>query len=154
MPRLASDRRPLYLGWLLGVQSREVSGDAVEPEVPSGLGELDEAFSALVEFLEIDMDRVAAAAKNSRPADPAALGRDAARWISSLRPDERDDLLVRLISGDGHLVLELRQRVAQAAERASLPFGRRRLAFVLGAATGEFAYSILIAPQSLRRLDH
>ena len=129
---LAGDRRPLYLGWLLGVQCRAVEESAPEPEVPPGLGELDEALSALVDFLDIEIDLVAAAAENSRPADPAAVRRDVAGWISGLGPEEREDLLVRLIAGDGDgLAPQMRQRALRAGDRARESRSRRTSAELL-----------------------
>ncbi|MBN2490668.1 MAG: hypothetical protein JXQ29_07455 [Planctomycetes bacterium] len=50
------DRRALYLGWLLRVQSGELDDAAVEPPVPPGLGERTAALEALAEFLRIDGD--------------------------------------------------------------------------------------------------
>lgn len=60
---MRGDLRPLYLGWL-------AAGDALqdgmlEPEVPSGLAELSPAQQALVEFLEIAPDLLAAASMSS-----------------------------------------------------------------------------------------
>ena len=129
---IAGDRRALYLGWLLGVQSLEVGGDALEPEVPPGLGDLDGAHSALVEFLAIDIDLVAAAAENSRPADPSAVGRDVANWVSGLEPEEREDLLVRLIADDSALLAqEMRQRALRARAPAPSSTARRTVAELL-----------------------
>jgi len=76
------DLRPAYLAWLLAVHSEEMGDDAVEPPVPAGLAELTAAQEAMVEFLRIDIDLVAAAASGSAaPTDEAAPFR---RWASQL----------------------------------------------------------------------
>lgn len=62
---LRGDLRPLYLGWLAGATSGELGDDALEPEVPPGLSELTPPQQALVEFLEIDPDMLAAAMTGS-----------------------------------------------------------------------------------------
>jgi hypothetical protein len=59
---LRGDLRPLYLGWLAGVSAGEIGEDALEPDVPLGMSKLSAAQHALVEFLEIDSDLMAAAA--------------------------------------------------------------------------------------------
>lgn len=64
---LRGDLRSLYLGWLAGVSAGEVDADMFEPEVPPGLSVLSAAQQALVEFLEIDVDLVGAAAAASPP---------------------------------------------------------------------------------------
>lgn len=60
--------RVLYLGWLLRAQTGDVAEDAQEPEVPTGLAKLTGAETALVEFLRIDRDLIAAAAQRDRQA--------------------------------------------------------------------------------------
>lgn len=60
---LRGDLRPLYLGWLAAVG--ELGDDAGEPEVPPGLANLTPAQQALVEFIEVDPDMLAAAAAGS-----------------------------------------------------------------------------------------
>lgn len=62
---LRGDLRPLYLGWLAGATSGELGDDALEPEVPPGLSELSPPQQALVEFVEIDPDMLAAAMTGS-----------------------------------------------------------------------------------------
>lgn len=60
---LRGDLRPLYLGWLAGVAA--MGEMTQEPEVPPGLADLSPAQRALVEFLEVDSDLLAAAAAGS-----------------------------------------------------------------------------------------
>ena len=57
---LRGDLRPLYLGWLAA--AGELADDAHEPEAPPGLANLSPAQQALVEFIEVDPDMLAAAA--------------------------------------------------------------------------------------------
>jgi hypothetical protein len=62
---LRGDLRPLYLGWLASVGAGGLEDDAPEPPVPPGLAALSPAQQALVEFLEIDPDLLAAAQAGS-----------------------------------------------------------------------------------------
>src|SRR4051812_27506567 len=76
---LRGDRRALYLGWLLRVQSDEVDEDATEPPVPPGLAKLSAPLARLAEFLRIDEDLLAAAAERSA-AEPAR-DEGLAEWV-------------------------------------------------------------------------
>jgi len=71
---LKADLRPLYLGWLAG--AGELPDDEAEPEVPAGLSALSPAQWALAEFLEVDPDRLAAAAAGSAPMPQTTEGDD------------------------------------------------------------------------------
>ena len=96
----AGDLRLLYLVWLLAVQDRELDDDELEPPVPAGLAELSGPQQALAEFLRLDVDLLAAAAAASEPMTPAS---DSVlrRWVKALPAADKDDLLVRVLSGDG-----------------------------------------------------
>lgn len=101
----AGDMRPLYLAWLLVVQDRELDEDELEPPVPAGLGELSGAQRALADFLRLDPDLLAAAAEASEPLTvkaPSAvvLG----RWVKALPEADKDELLLRVLRGDGVLL--------------------------------------------------
>jgi hypothetical protein len=72
--------RVLYLGWLLRVQAGEVAEDAKEPAAPPGLARLTGGETALVEFLRIDPDLIAAAAQ--RADGHAAQARTAGQLLS------------------------------------------------------------------------
>jgi hypothetical protein len=98
---IRGDGRSLYLGWLLGVQTGEVEGTAVEPTVPVGLGQLDPAHQRLVELLQLDQDLVNAAAKASRPIEevtPPPV--DVRAWIAEMAVREKDELLEQLLVSD------------------------------------------------------
>jgi hypothetical protein len=114
------DLRPLYLAWLLVVQSRELDDDEPEPPVPAGLGELSAPQQALADFLRLDRDLLAAAAEASEPLtlkapSAAVLG----RWVKKLPAAEKDELLLRVLHGDGPLLRSemLRRFHGPAAEQ-------------------------------------
>ncbi len=128
---LAGDRRPLYLGWLSGVQAGEVNVGVTEPPVPPGMSELGEPLRALATFLMLDRDLLDAAAEQSSPVAVERLTRRQLRaWIEKLDARERDDLLVSLLeSDDRHRLTELRRRIARAVlpEREGENQGSRRV---------------------------
>jgi hypothetical protein len=108
----------LYLAWLLCVQAGDVRDDETEPPVPAGLGELSASLEAFAEFLRIDRDLLDAAAAASpvlgavEPQPPQLR-----EWIATLPLAEKDDLLVRVMGGEGAaLGNELLQRVRRARE--------------------------------------
>lgn len=59
---LHGDMRAPYLAWLLAVQGDRVANGEREPPVPPGLDRLSAPLVALIEFLRIDGDLLAAAA--------------------------------------------------------------------------------------------
>jgi hypothetical protein len=92
---MRGDLRPAYLAWLLAVAADDLDEDAEEPPVPAGLAELTAAQEAMVEFLRIDVDLVAAAASGS-----AAVTEDGAalrRWLAALSAKEKDAWLRRAV---------------------------------------------------------
>lgn len=117
----SGDLRFLYLGWLLSVQNHECEEAALEPPVPAGLGQLSAPLKAFADFLRIDEDLIAAAAERSEPGASSGSSRnDLERWVGSLGPGEKTDLLVRFASGgEPHLRGELLRRFrASQPERA------------------------------------
>jgi hypothetical protein len=109
---MRGDHRALYLGWLLAVQSREVSDDEPEPPVPPRLGELNASLDCLADFLGIDTDLIAAAAERS-PDQQVSIPskKEIGDWVRALPSAEKDTIIARLIDGDDpHLSAEVRQR--------------------------------------------
>jgi hypothetical protein len=68
---LAGDLRCLYLGWLAGVEARQVADDELEPPVPPGLGNLSASLQRLADFLRVDTDLIETAALTSLGEGPA-----------------------------------------------------------------------------------
>jgi hypothetical protein len=97
---LRGDARPLYLGWLAGVSAGEVDDNAAEPDVPPGMSQLSAAQQALVEFLEIDPDLVAAAAAGSQEIEAYRDDDDSAEvWVAELRRNEIETVFKLLLQG-------------------------------------------------------
>lgn len=101
---LRGDFRPLYLGWLAGAGGGELREDALEPELPPGLSELSPPQQALVEFLEIDPDMLAAAMAGSACVSQANVAEtdriDA--WLGEWPRDEMVVILKLIVQGQGH----------------------------------------------------
>jgi hypothetical protein len=105
---LAGDLRLFYLLWLIGVENDEVPEDTQEPL--SGIGPSSGALETFATFFRIDPDLVAAACERSSGMPAAApLALDTIqRIVTGLPHREKDELLVRLASGDPHVAGELR----------------------------------------------
>ncbi len=98
---LRGDFRSLYIGWL--ADSAEMDDEQLEPACVSGLGSLTPAQQALVEFIEVDPDLLAAAAmENPDIQDAGPAEQDEDDWIESLPRDEVITLLKMLLEGEGH----------------------------------------------------
>jgi len=105
------DRRLLYLAWLLSVDAGMLDQAELEPPVPAGLRELSGPLGAVVEFLRLDEDLLSAAAEASAPLtsiDPSAG--DVRCWVARLPARDKEDLLVRLVSGDVDVSREVVRR--------------------------------------------
>jgi hypothetical protein len=96
---LRGDLRSLYLGWLSGIY--EFNGNTLEPPIPAGLGELTSAQEELVEFLEIDVDFVSAAAIASPPLVDNRSDADHQTWLDSLSTEQSKQFLHLLLEGRG-----------------------------------------------------
>ena len=107
----AGDYRALYLAWLLCAQRRELHDDDLEPPCPPRLGKLTGPLEALVDFLRIDQDLVAAAAERSPREHDGTSKRAFERWLASLPDSEKSELLRRLAtSPEALLRAELSRR--------------------------------------------
>ena len=120
---MRGDLRPAYLAWLLANQPGDVDDDATEPPVPAGLAELTAAQEAMVEFLRIDVDLVAAAASGS--AATTDDGEPFRQWVADLSAKEKDRWL-RRAADEPELALgsEL-LRAFRATAKAERPGARR-----------------------------
>lgn len=95
---LGGDYRSLYLGWLLGVCQEDLDDDDSEPHVPAGLAKPSRALKKLIEFLRIDRDLVAVAAKCSPTVEDTAPSRtDVKAWIGRIPPTKKNEWLLRLL---------------------------------------------------------
>ena len=94
------DIRALYLGWLLCVQSGVVDEDVLEPPVPSGLGNLSASLDGFANFLRIDRDLIAAAAKASDEAANAPHDEEVDEWVRSLAPKDKSSFLRGVVLGE------------------------------------------------------
>jgi hypothetical protein len=96
------DLRPLYVGWLAGVEEGVVEEDAPEPPVPPGLKALPPALKALARFLRVSDDLLAVAAKRSGDAPPSVTPsrEDVAAKVAALPERQRNAVLVDLLEGD------------------------------------------------------
>jgi len=112
---LRGDLRPLYVGWLAGVSTWEVDDEEVEPKVPPGMSQLSAAQQALVEFLEIDPDLVAAAAVGS-PSATELHDAGIDTWLAQLATDEMRVVLKLLVQGQSQQA----QRARQTAYRGAI----------------------------------
>ena len=123
---MRGDQRPLYLAWLLGLDSGELDDDDEEPPVPSGLGKLPASLASMVEFLRIDEHLVAAAAEASTAERPEPGGM--ARWIARLPQKEKDGLLLRVAQGEhAHVAAALVRRFRkEMLQEGSGPAPQRR----------------------------
>lgn len=104
----AGDLRPLYLAWLAALTVWELSEDdeeeyvrATEPPVPAGLADLTGPQRALADFLKVDPDLLAVAARASDPAHPPGGPdrRELATFIAALPVKEKDELLLHAALG-------------------------------------------------------
>ncbi len=126
---LRGDLRPLYLGWLAA--AGELGDDVLEPEVPRGLHALSPAQQALVEFMEIDPDLLAAAMSGSARSsqnDSAQSARVDA-WLNEWSRGEMTAVL-KLIAQGGVREAERQVRSRHAAwlkaQRPSFTSSARR----------------------------
>jgi len=113
------DYRALYLGWLYAVSFAdpdEVPEDMSEPPVPAGLGTLTAAQRALVEFLDLDADFLAAAAQASPPVSDSTDSRqEMSQWVATIPADETRQSLLLLLQGKAKQAeREMRQKYTLA----------------------------------------
>jgi hypothetical protein len=122
---MRGDLRVAYLAWLLAVQAHVVDDEHIEPPVPPGLAALTAAQAALVEFLRIDADLLAASATGSAAdlEDTEAVR----AWAMALPPGAKDAWLARAID-DPDLAIGAELRRTFRSERKVSPHPRRSVA--------------------------
>ena len=113
---IRGDYRCLYLGWLYCAQTGDFGEDEFEPPVPPNLGDLTAPLKSFVDFMRIDTDLIAVAAKNSASEDRQAEHQEKLKsWISNLSEKEKDEILFRMVkANDPYAGTELMQRFQQA----------------------------------------
>lgn len=135
------DLRPLYLAWLAAYGCWERDEDAFdyeaesepEPPVPAGLGTLTAAQRALADYLRLDDDLLAVAAKASPPLVELADD-ELAACVTSLPAAEKDALLTRVVQGQAAQVqVELRRRFLYREPDPAAGRPRRTVADLLDA---------------------
>lgn len=126
---MRGDLRVVYLAWLLAVCAGEAREKDTEPAVPPGLSDLTAAQAAMVEFLRIDEDLIAAAAEASTEEsdDRPALR----KWALALAPREKDDWLRRAIDDPDLAIGGELLRAFRAAAKPARAAGRRTVAELL-----------------------
>lgn len=130
------DLRPLYVAWLAGqgdwVRDEHTidDGDLVEPPVPPGLSMLTAAQRELADFLRVDDDLLAVAARTSPALGEIAADSDRlADWVMGLTLVEKDRLIMQVISdGAGSVRSELLRRFRHEHGVTVLAPPRRRVA--------------------------
>jgi hypothetical protein len=140
----AGDTRLLYLGWLLKVQLGGLDDDEdededleeAEPPVPAGLKELSDSLASVAEFLKIDDDLIAAAAKASGPLVPISAD-GIADWVTALPASEKNKFLTMVAEGEGAqveaLLVRRFRRESRAAGAAAASAGRTASELLAGA---------------------
>ena len=109
---LGGDSRPLYLGWLARVCAGELGDADVEPPLPAGLASLTAAQQALVEYLQLDPDWLAAAAQASPPQQASSSEEEAVSlWLAEQTPEALRASVALLLAGRAQ---EAQQGVRQA----------------------------------------
>ncbi len=132
------DLRPLYLGWLIGVQADESKETKEEPPVPPNLDDLSGPQENLADFLRLDRDLLAAAAQNSpRDKPDVPSSEETSRWVASLPASEKDEMLVQVMEGAAARIrMELQSKFhrQQSGSRFTTAVKRRTVGELLSAA--------------------
>jgi hypothetical protein len=124
------DLRSLYIGWLSDiwvgdVEEEDEEEDLREPPVPPGLKKLSVPLRKLIDFLQVDPDLVAVAARRSEPAEerPESL-REREEWLQRLPDNYKNVLLAQVMQGEGmEARARLMQRFRQDTPHPDVPAG-------------------------------
>jgi len=93
-------RLQVQLGGVDFDEDEDDDADEAEPPVPAGLRELSDSLAAVAQFLKIDDDLIATAAKASGPLAPASDDR-IADWVTARPASEKDKYLTMVAQGEG-----------------------------------------------------
>lgn len=113
---MRGDLRALYLGWLSSIMWGWIPKEATEPPVPAGLGDLDDALDALIDFLALDSSLVRAAARESPEREDTEQPGEIRAWLEDLDEERRTEWLMRALEGDARLSATMR-RAYRTADR-------------------------------------
>ncbi len=146
---LSGDLRPLFIGWLAGVQldgplggggdddGSDWTGASDEepvPPVPPGMAQLTAAQQAMADFFGVGDELLEVAAAGSPPPTPPT---DLAAALAKVSTRQRDQWLLELVNGDDPLAIaRIRQQVL-ANTNVARPADSGRTVRALRAAWGE-----------------
>jgi hypothetical protein len=122
---LKGDLRPLYLVWLISVETEDISDRTVEPL--DGLGPLTPQLIAFANFFCIDRDLVEAAAARAAIVAPEPSEQEVTAMIKGLGVREKDSYLRRLYDGDPLVRADIRHRCRPAPLPGKPAQPRRRV---------------------------
>jgi len=134
---LQGDYRTLYLAWLAGIDSWEMTEDVVEPPVPPGLQTPTPALRRFVEAFHLDeaLVKVAAEASAGRVQTPPL---DLRQRIAALPQETCEAWLLRLAQGEEpHLSLAFQRLLVPEGEGAPDTRQRRIVGELLALAEAE-----------------
>lgn len=133
------DLRPLYLAWLAAYGTWERDEDAfdrdaddnLEPPVPPGLATLTEAQRALSDFLRLDANLLATAARTSPPL--TAPTTTLAAWVTNLPTADKNRIVERVVRGETtvRLRMDLLHRFHNDTTPTTPQAGRRTVGTLL-----------------------
>ena len=131
---LLGDYRVLYLAWLQAAAissyfEDEDEDNILEPPIPPNLQTFSPPLQSFADWLEIDADLIAAAAKTSqiqkRTKEPFT------DWVNALSDEEKTTLLVEIVTGDStiasQLQAHLRQKFSPVNKLLSVSNAKQRL---------------------------
>jgi hypothetical protein len=151
---LQQDYRALYLAWLAGTNSPNVTEDTVEPPVPPGLNKLTPSLRRFAEAFHLDQALVNVAAQTS-PDGKLASASNLRQRIAALPREMCDEWLLRLAQGEEpHLSLAFRHYLepSRAPEQSTQ---KRRTAgelLALARAEGDRIHQRAVAEAEARRI--
>ena len=155
---LQGDRRAFYIAWLhaadlVGEYGNYLTEETLEPPVPPDLAQLTPALQAFVDLFAIDEDLIAAAAQGQshHEASPLALR----QALTTLSHAECVDFLQRLLEGEDHITVKLKQRLGLLPTISTdSPVGTRTIGELMATRDGiqqQQAQTAAVAREAQRR---